>query len=46
MDDTDHINRPFGLKANDAINILRDSMGVVKGEINRADVHIGYVDEF
>jgi hypothetical protein len=45
MDDIDHIYRPFGLKANDAINILRYLMGIVKGEINRANVHIGYVDE-
>jgi hypothetical protein len=31
MDDTEHIYRPFGLKANDAIIIHKDSMGVVKG---------------
>jgi hypothetical protein len=45
MDETDHIYRPYGLTTNDAINIPKDLVGVVEGEINRVDVHIGYIDE-
>jgi hypothetical protein len=33
------------MTTNDAINILEDLVGVVKGEINGVDVRIGYVDE-
>jgi hypothetical protein len=45
MDETDHIYRPYGLTTNNAINIPKDLVGVVEGEIKRVDVHTGYVDE-
>jgi hypothetical protein len=45
MDETNHIYRPYGLSTNNAINIPEDLVDVIKGEINRVDVHTGYVDE-